>query len=256
MHVGKLRPLGAAVLLVAAACSGSQPPVPTAGTAAAKRVDRSKAGNLSGRVLIEGAVPQNAALKMGGDAFCRRESASGATTETFVVQNGGLDNVFVYVKDGLGNYQFDVPSEPVTLDQKGCRYVPHVFGVRAGQPIEISNSDQTLHNVHALAQVNQEFNIGQPTAGVKNTRTFTAAEVMVTFKCDVHGWMNAYAGVVAHPYFAVTSGGGRFELQDLPAGTYTIEAWHEKLGTQTQSVTLSDNEARAISFTFTAAAAS
>jgi plastocyanin len=254
MLVPRLRLVGAAAVLSAAACSSGPPPSQTPPPPAAKRVDESKAGGLAGRVLIEGVVPRNAALKMGSDPYCSRESPPGATSEAFAVQDGGLDNVFVYVKDGLGDYQFDVPSEPVTLDQKGCRYAPHVFGVRAGQPIEISNSDQTLHNVHALAQINQEFNIGQAMAGMKNTRTFTVPEVMVTFKCDVHGWMNAYAGVMAHPYFAVTSSGGRFELKNLPSGTYTIEAWHEKLGTRAQSVTVGDRETREVSFTFKATA--
>lgn len=245
---------GIALSLIAAACGGGGQPASSAPPAGAVRVDESKAGNLAGRVVVEGAVPANTRMRAASDPYCARENQDGITLESFVVTDGGLENVFVYVKDGLGNYHFDVPAEPVTLDQQGCRYRPHVFGVRAGQPIEISNSDETLHNVHALADVNQEFNIGQPKAGMKNTRTFTAQEVMVTFKCDVHGWMNAYAGVMNHPYFAVTADGGKFELKQLPAGTYTVEAWHEKLGTQSQTVTLADNESKAITFTFKAAA--
>ena len=167
-----------------------------------------------------------------------------------VVENGGLNNVFVYVKDGLGKYYFDVPAQAVTVDQQGCRYRPHVFGVRAGQPIEIINSDPTLHNVNAVASVNRGFNFGQPMQGMKNTATFTAPEVMVRIKCDVHGWMSAYAGVLDHPYFAVTSSGGKFELKNVPAGTYTVEAWHEKLGAQTQNVTLAEKDSKELSFTF------
>ena len=110
-----------------------------------------------------------------------------------------LGNVFVYVKDGLGNYVFDAPTEPATIDQKGCRYTPHVFGIRVGQPLEIVNSDPTLHNIHAMPKSNTEFNTGQPIQGMKTTHTFTAKEVMVPFKCDVHGWMNAYVGVLDHP---------------------------------------------------------
>ena len=102
--------------------------------------------------------------------------------------------------------------------------------MRVGQPIEIINSDPTLHNIHAMPKANSEFNTGQPMQGMKTKHTFTAKEVMVPFKCDVHGWMNAYVGVLDHPYFAVTGEDGKFALKGLPPGTYTIEAWHEKLG--------------------------
>ena len=241
----------APVVLVLAAACGSEPPAPGAPPAGALRVDESKAGTLTGRVLIDGNVPVNAPVKMASDPFCIRENTDAKTYETFVVADGGLDNVFVWVKDGLGNYQFDVPTEPVKVDQQGCRYVPHVFGVRAGQPLEVSNSDDTLHNVNARGDVNRAFNVGQFQRGMTNTINFTAPEVMIPFKCDVHPWMSAYAGVVAHPYFAVTKDGGQFQLATLPAGTYTIEAWHEKLGTQTQTVTLGARESKAISFTFT-----
>ncbi len=240
----------AAVLIVVSACGGEPSNKPAGPPPDAKRVDTAKAGSLAGRVLLEGAVPANPPIKMAADPFCIRANAEGAAFERFVVEDGGLNNVFVYVKDGLGSYWFDPPAEPVKLDQNGCRYKPHVFGVRAGQPIEITNSDSTLHNVHALASNNREFNFGQHFAGQKNTEKFESPEVMVIFKCDVHSWMNAYAGVVAHPYFAVTAGGGRFELKDLPAGTYTLEAWHEKLGTQMQTVTIGEKEAKQIAFSF------
>ena len=125
-----------------------------------------------------------------------------------------------------------------------------MFGVRVGQPLEIVNSDPTLHNIHAMPKANQEFNNGQPIQGMKMTHTFTAKEVMVPFKCDVHGWMNAYVGVLDHPYFAVTGADGTFKLKGLPPGTYTIEAWHEKLGATTQSVTLGAKETKEVTFTF------
>jgi plastocyanin len=254
MFLNDLRPLAAALAILTVACSGGeQQAVPAGPPAGAQKVDESKAGNLAGRVTIEGAVPQNAPIKMAADPFCQRASPDGTVFDSFVVNDGGLENVFVYVKDGLGNYYFDIPTDAVRLDQQGCQYKPHVIGVRAGQPIEFTNSDGTLHNVHALADVNQEFNFSQQMAGMKDTRTFTAREVMVRFKCDVHGWMSAYAGVMDHPYFAVTKDGGKFELKNLPAGTYTIEAWHEKLGTQTQSVTVGEKESQDITFTFKAA---
>ena len=182
-----------------------------------------------------------------------RENAGGYAFENYIVRDGGLENVFVYVKDGLGTYHFDIPSESVKLDQQGCRYMPHVLGARVGQPIEISNSDETMHNVHAVPDVNREFNFAQFKKGQSDVRTFTTPEVMVPFKCDVHGWMNAYVGIVEHPYFAVSSDGGKFELKGLPPGTYTIEAWHEKSGTQTQQVTIGAKESKEITFSFTAA---
>src|SRR5205814_8913459 len=163
--------------------------------------------------------------------------------------------VFVYVQGGPGSYEEDIPSTPATIDQKGCRYHPHVFGMRVGQPLEIVNSDPTLHNIHALPKGNQEFNTGQPIQGMKTSHTFTAKEVMVPFKCDVHGWMNAYVGVLDHPYYAVTDKDGKFDLKTLPPGTYTIEAWHEKLGPQEQKVTIGEKETKEIAFTCKAPAA-
>ena len=244
-----------AVAVFAAACSGGAP-APAARTPppGAKRVDEATAGRVSGKVSFEGTVPENAPVKLESDPACVREHPDGLKLDTILVNNGGLENVFVYVKDGLGSYYFDAPSTPVTLDQKGCNYSPHVFGVRAGQTLEIVNSDQTMHNVNAMAKVNPAFNLGQAIQGMKTPKVFTAPEVMVRIKCDVHGWMNAYAGVLNHPYFAVTANGGAFELKNLPAGTYTIEAWHEKLGTSTQSVTIAEKETKDVNFSFKAAA--
>lgn len=240
-----------ALLLVVAACSREQPPQRTA-PADAKRVDAATAGTVKGRVAFEGTLPQNPPLKLGGDPICEKAHPGGATSDVFIGEGGGLGNVFVYVKDGLGQYYFDVPAEPVKLDQRGCMYTPHVFGVRVGQNVEIVNSDSTGHNVHALPNTNQEFNFSQPIQNQKDSRFFTAPEVMVRFKCDMHNWMSAYAGVLDHPYFTVTPAGGTFELKELPPGTYTIEAWHEKLGTQTQQVTLAEKGSAEVGFTFKA----
>ncbi len=254
--MNNLRPLVAvACLALALACSGAKQAAPSGPPPDAKRVDASKAGSVAGRALLDGPAPANAPIRMSSDPFCIREHPEGASSESVVVENGGLENVFVYVKDGLGQYYFDVPTTPVKLDQRGCRYLPHVLGVRAGQPLEITNSDAIMHNVHALSDVNQPFNYGQPLKGMSNTRTFTAREVMVPFTCDVHNWMHAYVGVLDHPYFAVTQDGGKFELKNLPAGTYTVEAWHEKLATRTQSVTLGEKESKDVTFTFKAPAA-
>ena len=244
------RLIAAALLLGVAACSRGEDAPQRKMPPDAKRVDTAKAASLGGRVIIEGAVPQNAPIRMSGNPECERAHKDRATFETFVSENGGLGNVFVYVKDGLGGYFFDTPSTPVVLDQKGCQYAPHVFGVQVGQNIQFTNSDPTAHNVHALPTVNREFNFGQPIQNQKDVRSFTKPEVMVRFKCDMHNWMSAYAGVLEHPHFAVTRPDGEFELRNLPAGSYTVEAWHEKLGTQIQNVTLTDNEKKQLTFAF------
>ena len=247
--------VGCALLLaLAAGCSRQEAPQRTA-PADAKRVDPATAGNVAGRVAIEGPVPANAPIKLGADPACAGAHTGGATLDTWVSEDGGLGNVFVYVKDGLGKYSFDVPTEPVRLDQAGCMYKPHVFGIRVSQNLEIVNSDTTAHNVHALPTANREFNFSQPITNQRDTRAFTVPEVMVRFKCDMHNWMSAYAGVLDHPYFAVSAPGGTFELKGLPPGIYTIEAWHEKLGTQTRQVTLAEKGSAEASFTFKAPAA-
>ena len=250
------RRFAAAVLAVGLAASCSKQEAPRqAPPADARRVDPATASKIGGRVTVEGQLPANPVLKVGGDTVCERAHKDGLVADTYVSENGGLGNVFVYVKSGLDKYYFEVPTGPVTLDQAGCIYKPHVFGVRVGQNVEFVNSDPTSHTVHAMPNANQEFNFSQPIQRQKDTRFFTAPEVMVRFKCDLHNWMSAYAGVLDHPYFAVTGPAGHFELKDVPAGTYTIEAWHEKLGTQTQTVTLGEKDSKDVSFTFKAAAA-
>src|SRR5262245_23148996 len=255
--------LGAPLALSVVACGGSEPaskssaPGSPAATPAGQKVDTATAGEIKGVVAFEGTAPKNEPIKMNADPVCLKEAKGPQSQETWTVGGDGktLGNVFVYVKDGLGNFVFDTPTESVKLDQKECRYHPHVFGVRVNQPVEIVNSDPTLHNIHALPKSNSEFNNGQPIQGMKMSHTFTAKEVMVPFKCDVHGWMNAYVGVLDHPYFAVTGPDGAFSLKSLPPGTYTVEAWHEKLGAQTQSVTLGAKETKDANFAFKAPAA-
>jgi plastocyanin len=241
---------------MAAACGGgNEPAAPSGGTAApaaapAAAVDPATTGTIAGTIKLEGTAPKPDPIKMNADPVCAREG-KGTTTEFVVVGgDGALQNVFVYVKDGLGGRTFQAPSAPVVLDQKGCHYRPHVFGLQVGQPLQVVNSDPTLHNIHAVPKANQEFNTGQPIQGMKFDHTFTAKEVMVPFKCDVHGWMNAYAGVLDHPFFATTDSSGKFELKGLPPGDYTIEAWHEKLGTQEQKITVGAKETKEANFAF------
>jgi plastocyanin len=236
--------------------STSNAPSSPSAAPSGQKVDAATAGEVKGMVMIDGMAPQNASIKMNADPKCLSFNKTPQFQETYTVGSDGksLANVFVYVKDGLGNYVYDTPTEPVKIDQQACRYHPHVFGIRVGQPLEIVNSDDTLHNIHAMPKGNTEFNTGQPIKGMKTTHTFDKPEIMVPFKCDVHGWMNAYVGVLDHPYFAVTDQDGKFDLKTLPPGTYTIEAWHEKLGTQEQKVTIGEKETKDVMFTFKAPA--
>ncbi len=225
------------------------------GTAAAPAAPAAAApatgsATLTGKVAFEGTAPTMAKLKMDADAFCKAAHAAPVYSQEVVVNpNGTLQHVIVYVKEGISG-SYPPPSQPVVIDQKGCQYYPHVFGIQAGQPLKIVNSDGTLHNIHALPKKNQEFNIGQPFKGMETTKKFQTVEVPVRFKCDVHKWMGAYAAVLNHPFYATTSDQGTFEIKNLPPGNYVIEAWHEKYGPQTQNVTVAGSESRTVDFTF------
>jgi hypothetical protein len=157
------------------------------------------------------------------------------------------------VKSGVKG-TFPAPTEAALLDQKGCDYTPHMLVMRAGQPLRIRNSDDTLHNIHPRPQVNAEFNIGQPRKDMESVREgekgFAKPEVMIPVGCDVHPWMRAYISVLEHPFYAVTKENGTFEIKGLPAGEYEVEAFHGKLKTQTQKVTVKDGEAAALNFTY------
>ena len=241
------------IILTAAACGGGSdaPAVPAA--AAPPAFDPATAGSVMGTITLEGTAPAAETIRMNSDPACAELATETETeTEYYVVGgSGGLGNVFVYVKEGLEGRNFPAATDPVMIDQQGCRYRPHVFGIRVGQALTIRNSDATLHNIHATPAANAEFNMGQPIQGMEFERTFESAEVMVPFKCDVHSWMNAYVGVMDHPYFAVTGDDGGFDISELPPGDYVVEAWHEELGTQTQNVTVGEGGTAEVSFTFT-----
>ena len=244
--------LSVLVMVAAVACGGggeAEGEAPPA--AAAPAFDPASAGNVSGMVMLDGEMPAPEELMMNSDPVCAM-NATNTMSESFVGGNGHLGNVFVYVQAGLEGQSFPAASGTVILNQQGCRYTPHVFGIRVGQTLEIVNGDPTLHNIHATPAVNAEFNMGQPIQNMRFERTFDSAEVMVPFRCDVHGWMNAYAGVLDHPYFAVTGEDGLFDISTLPPGDYVLEAWHEQLGTQTQNVTVATGQTAEVSFTFTA----
>jgi hypothetical protein len=244
-------PIALLVLVLTSACSGNEQTASQATATTAPTATADGPGVIAGTITFDGTAPPPRPLRMDSDAKCVADQS--AVSELVVVGPGnGLRDVFVYVKEGLGDRTYRTPETPVILDQKGCRYIPHVFGVQVGQPVQISNSDPTLHNVNATPKNNRSFNFGQVPSTPPVTRTFDSPEIGVPFRCDVHSWMNAYAGVVAHPFFAVTKEDGTFEIRGLPPGSYTIELWHEQLGTQTQSVTVDAQAPAKVSAAFKA----
>ena len=208
---------------------------------------------VKGTVRFEGTARRRV-IDMGAEKYCVNCYQDGAKpkSETVVVgENGELANVFISVTKGLKNWKFAKGSGDVNIDQKQCMYVPHVTGMQTGQTLKIKNSDPIMHNIHATDSKRGEdwFNEGQPVQGQVFSRDVTDAGTY-KLKCDVHGWMAAYICVVKNPFYAVSGTDGAFALDKLPAGTYTIQAWHEKYGTQTQEVTVKDGETATISFTF------
>jgi plastocyanin len=241
------------LILIAGCGGGGDQQTERRQPAATATVDPATAGAIQTTVTFEGSAPTPTRINMAADRTCQDLHTEPVYTQDVVVnEDGTLRNVFVYVKEGLEGYSFPVSEESVVLDQNGCWYAPRVFGLMVGQTLIIRNSDPTLHNVHAVARANREFNIGQPVKGMESTRTFNQVEVMLPFKCDVHPWMNAYAGILSHPYFGVTQENGKVNIGDLPPGEYVIAAWHEKYGEQTQHITVGERETKELSFTFTA----
>jgi plastocyanin len=213
------------------------------------------AGTISGSVVYEGKVPNLRPLSVAAEPMCAKRHAT-VPNEALVLGRGNtMANVLVRVVKGLpAGKAWPTPKEPVVMDQIGCQYVPHVMGIMVGQPFKVLNSDGILHNVHALPKVNRPFNIAMPPARKEATETFTKEEGMFTVKCDVHPWMQSFIGVFAHPFFSVTKTDGRYSIARLDPGTYEIEAWHERLGTQKATVTVGADETKAVDFKFSAPA--
>ncbi|HXO22116.1 MAG TPA: carboxypeptidase regulatory-like domain-containing protein [Thermoanaerobaculia bacterium] len=235
----------------AASSAGQSAPTagtPSAPTAATPAADTGNS-TVSGKATYNGPDPDTA-IAMNADPVCAGLHKEPVDTSKVVVKGGNLANVFVYVKTGLEGKSFPVPTEKAMIDQQGCLYHPRIQGVRVGQTLVIRNSDPTLHNIHALPVKNQEFNQGQPFQKMEFEKKFDKPEVMVHFKCDVHPWMTAYMGVLDHPFFAVTNEDGTFTIPKLPAGKYTLEAWHEYLGTVDQDVTVTPGQTVTANFDF------
>src|SRR5213593_1107942 len=206
---------------------------------------------VGGKVTFEGAPPKNAPIKMDADPVCKSLHKEPVFAEEVLAETGSLQNVFVYVKEGLEKYTFTPPAEPATIDQKGCHYTPHVGGMMVKQKLLIINSDPTLHNIHCWAEKNPQFNVGQPVKDMVSETKFAKPEVPLPVRCDVHKWMGAFIGVFDHPFHTVSKSGGSFELK-VPPGNYEITAWHEKFGTKTMMVQVGDNDKKEVNFSFSA----
>src|SRR6185503_6075857 len=199
----------------------------------------------------DGKVPALKPLSVAAEPICAKQHDS-VPNEMLVLGAGNtMANVLVRVVSGLpAGKAYPAPTTPVTMDQHGCQYKPHVMGIMVGQPFKVLNSDGILHNVHALSKVNATFNMAMPPTRKEASATFGKEEGMFVIKCDVHPWMQSYMGVFSHPFFAVTGPDGKYTIKDLPAGTYEIEAWHEKLGTQKSKVTVGASDTQTAAFKF------
>lgn len=214
-------------------------------------VTSAPAATLLARVVLQSPAPPLKTINTAADPYCTTmHKTDKLMSEEVVVNPGGtLRNTFVFVSEGAtGNYP--TPKTPVLLDQVGCRYTPHMVGLMAGQPLMIRNGDSTLHNIHPLPKVNTPFNIGMPTKGMTQTRVLPKPEAPFHVKCDVHRWMSSYIAVFNNPFFGVSDDHGLVEINNLPAGTYTIESWQEKYGAKTQKVTVGANDKKEIVFTY------
>ncbi len=205
---------------------------------------------LTGKVAFEGEAPKPAPINFGAEKQCAdmHKDKMPVNEDIVINSNNTVKSALIYIKEGAtGTYT--APADPVVIDQTGCMFVPHAVGAMAGQKVIFKNNDPVLHNVRTDSKINKVFNIAQPIQGMETKKTFAQPEIGIHLKCDVHFWMAGYIHVLANPYFAITGDDGTFTIKDLPAGTYTVELWHEKLGVQDQTITVKDGETKAVDFT-------
>lgn len=210
------------------------------------------AATVNGTVTYDGKVPNLKPLAMDADPVCASKHKAPVPSQMLELGSGNtMGNILVRVVSGLpAGKTYPPPKDPAVMDQNGCIYEPHVFAIQQGQSLKVLNSDGILHNVHALPKTNRPFNMAMPPNRKEADHLFDKAEDVFPIKCDVHPWMTAYTTIVEHPFFAVTKADGKFTISNLPAGTYEIEAWHEKLGKKTEKVTVGDNDTKSIEFKF------
>lgn len=208
-------------------------------------------GTISGKVTYTGTPVKQKSIDMSKEPSCAKQHATPVTTETVVTGAGNtLENVVVYISAGADD---GAPAQAVTFTQKGCQYLPHVVAMHAGQDLKVVNDDQTSHNIHPLAKQNREWNKSQPPGSPAIDAKFDQPE-FISVKCNIHPWMHGWFAVLKTSHYAVTSNGGEFSLPNLPPGKYTVTAWHEDYGTQSQEVTIGGNETKPVNFTFKAKA--
>jgi plastocyanin len=205
--------------------------------------------SIAGTVKLNGPAPEMQMTKRQGDPFCAKTPMK--EEEVVVGAGGGLKNVVVRIKSGLTG-RYDPPAANPVLDQTACMYRPRVQAVVAGQTLQIKNSDQTLHNIHGFKGPSTLFNQAQIPGMAPISRKVTDAEQVIKFKCDVHPWMTAYVVVSGNPFFAVTGDDGSYKITGVPAGKYTVEAWHERYGTKTAEITVEGDKAAAAPFAYDA----
>jgi len=223
-------------------------PVAAGPAAAATPAGDTGSGGIAGKVSFSGTAPPPQRVNLSADPRCAAIHKGGLKRQPVKVKDGGLADVLVYVKSGIGA-SYSAPAEPVLLDQIGCEYRPSMTVLMVGQPLRIRNSDDTLHNIHPRPTANKEFNIGQPRQGMEVTRRFEKPELMITTGCDVHPWMRAYVSVMAHPFFAVTNEDGSYEIKALPDGEYEVEAVHSQLKSVTGKASVKDGKTSALNLT-------
>jgi plastocyanin len=241
------------IICVLAGCGGAEQAEQQEGGEAAAAVDIENAATVTGHIAFGGTPPAPRPIDMRDEPTCAEQHGDGvaaADAHEVAVNDGRLQNVFVYISDGVTG-SFPTSSEPVLIDQQGCIYHPRVAGVQTGQNITFRNSDGLLHNIKAVPSANRGFNISQPN-NMDSRRSFPQPEVMIPIECNVHGWMQAYVGVLEHPYFAVSGADGTFSIGNLSPGTYTVTTWHESYGEQSQQVTAGPNETVEVVFTYDA----
>ncbi len=240
------RPVAIATLAASLAAAG----MATAG-APGLQAQAAGRGTIKGHVKLSGKLPGNPIIRMGMDPMCARINAGKRVIQEIVVADldGNLANVFVKL---IGSFpRTTPPSTPVVIEQRACLYTPRVVGVRAGQTLQVRNDDPLLHNVHGMSAIKENgFNISQPMAGMASTFKLKEEEGMVRLRCDVHSWMTAFVGVVPHPYFAVSNPSGTFEIDNVPPGTYQIQAWHERYGPIKQTVRVRAGATAVVNFTY------